>query len=247
MAEKILIASGKGGVGKSTVSVFVAKNLVQKGNKVLIIDSDTGLGALDILLNVSDDVLNTWADVIGEENNIKKAILEINENLHLVPSPRFFVQDIPDDIFKNIADSIDSEYDVIIIDVAAGIDDNLKRCAYACDRAVFVATADEISVRCAASAATEAKKYGIDYDDMRILINRYRKKAALKNKLLNIDGVIDKTGLCLLGILPEDNTVPFMSVTNILPKTKSVFVAAVDRVVDRMLGKDVPLNIKKFK
>lgn len=247
MAEKILIASGKGGVGKSTVSVFIAKNFVQKGKKVLVIDSDTGLGALDILLGVSGEVLNTWADVIDNEYEVQKTVLKIEENLHLIPSPRLYVQNVPDDVFKNITDCLDSEYDVIIVDASAGIDENLRRCAYACDRAIFVATADEISVRCAASAATEITKFGISPYDIRIVINRYVKKFALKNKLLNIDGVIDKTGICLLGILPEDKAVPFMSVTNVLPKSKSVFVSAVDRVVERMLGKNVPLNLKKFK
>ncbi|MBQ8209417.1 MAG: AAA family ATPase [Clostridia bacterium] len=247
MAEKILIASGKGGVGKSTFSVFLAKNLAGKDKKVLVIDSDTGLGSLDILFGVPDKVVNSWADVIADGCDAKQAVLEISTNLYLMPSPRFFEGEIPDDIFKNITRQLDDEYDVVIIDASAGIDDNLKRCAYACDRAIFVATADEISVRCAASAAIEVQKHGILYDDMRIVINRYVKKAALKSKLLNIDGVIDKTGISLLGILPEDKKVPFMSVTNDTPSSKSVFIGAVDRIADRMLGKNVPLNFKKFK
>ncbi len=247
MAEKILIASGKGGVGKSTVSAILAKSFAQRGEKVLVIDSDTGLGALDILFCVSEQVVNSWADIIGNDCDISNATLKISENLFLIPSPRFFDGDIPDDIFKNIVQQIESEYDIIIIDASAGIDDNLKRCSYACDRAIFVATADEISVRCAYSAAIEAQKYGISSDDIRLVINRYVKKAALKSKLLNIDGVIDKTGICLLGILPEDKNVPFMSVTNVPPSSKSVFVAAINRIADRIQGKNVPLSLKKFK
>lgn len=247
MAEKILIASGKGGVGKSTVSAFLSKSFAQKGKKVLVIDSDTGLGALDILFGVSEQVVNTWADLIPEECDVDKVTLKISDNLHLIPSPRIYKSEIPDDIFKRIAEKADSKYDIIIIDASAGVDDNLKRCAFACERAIFVATADEISVRCAAAAAMEACKFGIEPDDMRMVINRYVKKAALKCKLLNVDGVIDKTGICLLGILPEDKTVPFMSVTNVHPSSKSVFVAAVGRIADRILGESVSLNLKKFK
>lgn len=247
MTEKILIASGKGGVGKSTVTVFLGMTLASKGKKVLLIDSDTGLGALDILLGVSGSVVNTWNDAVTENCGIKDAILSVSDNLYLMPSPRFYPEDIADDTFKTITHELEDEYDIILIDASAGIDDNLRRCAYACDRAVFVATADEVSVRCAASAANEASKFGIDSENMRIVINRYRKKAAIKSKLLNVDGVIDKTGISLLGILPEDKNVPFMSVTNILPSKKSVFITAVCRIADRMEGRNVPLDLKKFK
>lgn len=247
MAEKILIASGKGGVGKSTVSVFLSKTFSQSGKKVLAIDSDTGLGALDILFGVSEQIVNTWADIISGGCEPSDAIIKISENLHLMPSPRIFGGDIPDDIFINTVSEFEDEYDIIIIDASAGIDDNLRRCSYACDRAVFVATADEISVRCAESAAIEVQKYGMDADDIRLIINRFVKKAALKSMLLNIDGVIDKTGICLLGILPEDKSVPFMSVTNVSPASKSTFVAAMGRIAERMQGKYVPLNLKKFK
>ncbi len=247
MTEKILIASGKGGVGKSTVAAFLGMMLASRGKKVLLIDSDTGLGALDILLGVSDRVINTWNDAASENCSTKDAVLSVSENLYLMPSPRFYPEDISDNTFKKITDELENDYDIILIDASAGIDDNLRRCAYACDRAVFVATADEVSVRCAASAANEALKFGIDCENMRIVINRYRKKAAIKSKLLNIDGVIDKTGISLLGILPEDKNVPFMSVTNVLPSKKSVFVTAVSRIADRIEGKIVPLDLKKFK
>ena len=90
-------------------------------------------------------------------------------------------------------------------------------------------------------------KYNILRDDMRIVINRFQKKAALKAKLLNVDGVIDKSGVGLLGIIPEDKKVPFISVTNDLPKGKSSLVSAVDRIADRLEGKYVPLDMRKFR
>lgn len=247
MAEKILIASGKGGVGKSTVAAFSGRALADKGRKVLLVDSDTGLGALDIMLRADDRVVNTWADVMNGSCSIKNAVIEINENLHLLPSPRIFPDNISDTVFKDILASCENDYDIIFIDAAAGIDDNLRRAALYCDRAIFIATADEISVRCACSAANETERYGIGRDDMRIVINRFIKKAAFKSKLLNVDGVIDKSGVALLGIIPEDKKIPYVSVTNVLPDKKSPFIAAVGRIADRLEGKYVPLNLKRFK
>lgn len=247
MSEKILIASGKGGVGKSTVTVFLGRALAERGRKVLLTDSDTGLGALDIMLGVADKVVNTWADVMNDSCEMKNAVIKINENLHLLPSPRIFPDNISDTVFKDMLASHENDYDVILIDAAAGIDDNFRRASLACDRAIFVATADEISVRCACTAANEAANYGIDREDMRIIINRFIKKASLKAKLLNIDGVIDKSGIALLGITPEDKKLPFISVTNELPERKSTFIAAVNRIADRIEGKYVPLELKRFK
>lgn len=247
MSEKILVASGKGGVGKSTVTSFLAITLAKRNRKVLVVDSDTGLGAIDIMLGVADRVVNSWADVMNCDCDIKNAIISINENLDLIASPRIFPERISDTVFCDILKEVENEYDVILIDSAAGIDDNFHRAALYCNRVIFVATADEISVRCASAAANEAEKFGIVRDDMRIVINRFIKKAALKSKLLNIDGVIDKSGIALLGLIPEDKKIPFMSVTNDMPDKKSVFISAVNRIADRLEGKYVPLELKKFK
>lgn len=247
MSEKILIASGKGGVGKSTVAAFLGRELASRSMKVLLIDSDTGLGALDIMLNVAERVVNTWADVISAECKTENAVIKISENLHLLASPRILPDDMPENAFESIIEDAEKDYDVILIDASAGIDENLRRTAAVCNRAVFVATADEISVRCACAAANEAEKCGIDRDNMRIIINRFIKKAALKARLMNVDGVIDKSGIALLGIIPEDKKVPFISVTNDLPDKKSVFVSAVGRISDRLEGKYVPLELRRFK
>ena len=87
MAEKILIASGKGGVGKSTVASFLGKQASEKGRKVLLIDADAGLGALDMLLGVGDKIMNTWVDVAAENCSHTEALVSVSEGLSLLPSP----------------------------------------------------------------------------------------------------------------------------------------------------------------
>lgn len=247
MAEKILIASGKGGVGKSTVTVFLGKAAAENGQKVLLIDSDTGLGALDIMLSVSDKKMNTWLDVSLENCELRNAVISISDKLHLLPSPAVYPESIDDDVFVNIVSECENDYDIIFIDASAGIDENLKRAAKCCDRAIFIATADAISVKGAAAAATETEKFGIEREDMRLIINRFVKKAAMKSKLLNVDGVIDKSGVRLLGILPEDKKIPFSSVTSVLPDKKSRFAKAVKRISGRIQGKNIPLALNELK
>lgn len=247
MAEKILIASGKGGVGKSTCAVFLGKALADRGNKVLLIDTDTGLGALDIMLGVADKKMNTWLDVSSEICELKQALIGISDNLFLLPSPSHYPDEIEDCVFEKITSETENDFDVILIDASAGIDENLKRAAKCADRTIFIATADEISVRCAAAAAYETEKYGIERSDMRLIINRFVKKAAMKAKLLNVDGVIDKSGIRLLGIIPEDRNIPYLSVTGKAPDKKSSFSKAVNRITGRIEGQNIPLNLKDFK
>lgn len=243
MAEKILIASGKGGVGKSTVASFLGMQAAKKGKKVLLIDADTGLGALDILLGVSDSVMNTWLDVATGNCDVQRAFVSVADSLTLLPSPACYPDDLPADTMAVLTEKCEDEFDLILIDASAGIDNNLQMCAKACDRAVFVATADEVSVRCAAAAARETEKWGISSDDMRLVINRFAKKAAFRSRLLNVDGVIDKSGVMLLGILPEDKKIPFMSVTNRTPDSKSPFLKAMNRILGRINGENIALKI----
>lgn len=247
MAETILIASGKGGVGKSTTTAFLGKAMASSGKKVLLIDSDTGLGALDIMLSVADKKMNTWLDVSDGICSIGNALIQISENLFLLPSPSRYPEEIDEDVFLKITQECEKDFDIIFIDASAGIDENLKRAAKCSDRAVFIATADEISVKCAAAAAAETEKFGIEREDMRLIINRFVKKATMKSKLLNVDGVIDKSGVRLLGIIPEDKKIPYSSVTSVLPDKKSSFSKAVKRIADRIDGKNIPLRLNELK
>ncbi len=247
MAEKILIASGKGGVGKSTFSAFFGKHVANCGFKVLLIDADSGLGALDILLGVAENTVNSWLDVVNGNCKIENALMQVTSNLHLLVSPSFFSEDLSSDVLRSVVGMCEDDYDYIFIDASAGIDANLKMTALACDRAVFIATADEVSVKCAAAAAKTVLQYGIDSDGMRLVINRFNKKAALKSKLLNVDGVIDKSGVMLLGVLPEDKRIPFMSVSNVLPDKKSSFASSIERIFLRLQGENVPLKLNKLK
>ncbi len=247
MADKILIASGKGGVGKSTVTSFIGKSMSESGKKVLLIDSDTGLGALDVMLGVAEKKMNTWLDIANKNCTAESAFIEVTENLCLLPSPASYPDDIEEDVFVNIINECEKDFDIIFIDAAAGIDDNLKRAAKSCDKAIFVATADEISVRCAATAAAETEKFGIDRDNMRLIINRFEKKAAIKSRLLNVDGVIDKSGVRLIGIIPQDKKIPYSSVTSVLPDKKSNFSKAIRRITGRLNGNNIPLKLSELK
>ena len=246
MAAVILFTSGKGGVGKSTSCAAIGGYFSSTGRKTLLVDADAGLGALDIMLGVSESVVLDWSDIGKSGVSFDDVVIKKENKPDLLPSPRVYSDKISFDCIKKIIDSQSDNYDYILIDSPAGVDSGFKRAASAADNVIIVATPDEVSVNCASKTFDECVSIGMEEDNIRLLINRFDKKAAKKSKLLNIDGTIDRSGIRLLGILPEDEKLTYLSVTNVSPGRKSKFYRAVTRVARRISGANVPLSVNKL-
>ena len=237
MAEKIVVASGKGGVGKSSCTVAIGKELANRGYRVLLIDTDTSLRSLDVLLGVSDRVVFDWGDVICERCSFSKAIIKC-KNVSLISCPLQNDERFTPEAMKKTVMLYDKMFDYIIIDSPAGVDIGLDIACAAADRALIISTSDKICVRSASRAAQRLYDTGIE--DIRLIINRFVRKSVRRNKLLNIDSVIDSTAVQLIGVVPEDENITF----GIVMKSRSQpsyqpFV----RITNRILGKEEPLNL----
>ncbi len=243
MAKIFTVLSGKGGVGKSTFCVNIAFALCEKGKKVLLIDGDAGLRSLDLLLGVDEMVLYDWADILNERCDSSKARLFYDDNLQLLPAPIEYPEDLTKEDFESIINSYREEYDYIFIDSPAGVGDLTNiytECAQEC---IFVATADSVSARSVYIASEELIKNGIKEEKMRLVINRFDKKAVKQGKLLNIDDMIDRTYLRLLGIVPEDRNLMYASVTEKALSEYSDTKIAFKNIADRISGKEIPLYL----
>lgn len=237
MAEKIVVASGKGGVGKSSCTVAIGKELADRGYRVLLIDTDTSLRSLDVLLGVSDRVVFDWGDVICERCSFSKAIIKC-KNVSLISCPLQNDERFTPEAMKKTVMLYDKMFDYIIIDSPAGVDIGLDIACAAADRALIISTSDKICVRSASRAAQRLYDTGIE--DIRLIINRFVRKSVRRNKLLNIDSVIDSTSVQLIGVVPEDENITF----GIVMKSRNQpsyqpFV----RITNRILGKEEPLNL----
>lgn len=243
MAKIFTVLSGKGGVGKSTFCVNIAFALCEKGKKVLLIDGDAGLRSLDLLLGVDEMVLYDWADILNERCDSSKARLFYDDNLQLLPAPIEYPEALTKEDFESIINSYREEYDYIFIDSPAGVGGLTKiytECAQEC---IFVATADSVSARSVYIASEELIKNGIKEEKMRLVINRFDKKAVKQGKLLNIDDMIDRTYLLLLGIVPEDRNLMYASVTEKALSEYSDTKIAFKNIADRISGKEIPLYL----
>lgn len=241
MAKRFVIASGKGGAGKSSVTAGLACSLQDRGHSVLVVDCDIGLCSLDIMLGARADMLFNWGDVICGRCSSDSALTDTLYGPALLCAPKAFEREYTPEAMCSLFQEFEERFDYILFDSPAGLGLGFKLAAAAAQAAIVVSTPDEVCVRSAAIAAERLADLGIEQS--RLIINRFERKATVKGKLLNIDDVIDSTRLRLIGVIPQDRNVMFnMSCGKRLPE-KSVAAQALDRIVRRLEGERVPLVI----
>ena len=76
MARKIVITSGKGGVGKTTVTANLGQAIAALGEKVLLIDVDFGLNNLDVVLGLENSVVYDIFDVLDGRCRVRQALVQ---------------------------------------------------------------------------------------------------------------------------------------------------------------------------
>lgn len=243
MAKIFTVLSGKGGVGKSTLCVNVARALSQKGKRVLLIDGDVSLRSLDMLLGLDGMVLYDWSDVLSDRCDTDKSRLFFDEKLHLLPAPLEYPENFDTESFKNLISRYSEDYDYIIIDSPAGVGELPLIYAQSADRCIVVATPDNVSARSACVMGNELVKLGIDDEKINLVINRFDTKAVVFGKYLNIDEIINITYLKLLGIVPEEKKMMYASVKDADLPQRSKAKIAFNNIAGRILGKEIPLNL----
>ena len=242
MAEKpeiYVVASGKGGVGKSTFVAGVSNALSSLGKRVLAIDCDIGLRSLDLLLECGEKVVFDWGDFILGHCDANQVL--IKGDVDFVAAPRFFDDSFNGENLAKLIEKISVGYDFIFMDAPAGIDSGFMTAAGCADNAIVVSTPDRICVRSCSRAFEEIEKLKIE--NTRLVINMFETRPVHKGKLLNVDECIDETGVQLLGVIPMDRELAFSSVTGITPGEFSVSDQAFYRIAKRLSGERVPLSL----
>lgn len=237
MAKKIVIASGKGGVGKSSLTVGIGKALAARGKKVLLIDCDC-LKSIDLLTGITEFLLYNWGDVVKDRCDSKNAVYE-TEDVAVVTCPDSYDDTTPEQM-KKLVDEFDSDYDYIILDSPAGIDKGLSLACSVAERGLVISTPDLVCVRSACIASREMAKQGVH--DTRLVINRVKKRDVTKGRLLNVDSVIDSTEIQLIGVVPEDAKIRLGSMGQEIYKKGQVSFKAFDNIAARIEGESVALK-----
>ncbi|MBQ7492634.1 MAG: P-loop NTPase [Clostridia bacterium] len=209
MGNVIAVASGKGGTGKTSFCANVAISLCALGEKVLVIDADSGLRSLDLVLGMTDRLLFSYGDVIRGAATLKEAAVPhpVAGNLRVLTAPGepgIAESFLPEQIAALVA-RVRAHFTFTLIDCAAGLGRDVLSFAAAADRAVVVSTSDYTALRGAQSTAGVLERVG--QENCAIVVNRLRPGMIRAGSAANIDRAMDSAGLSLLGAVPEDEAV----------------------------------------
>ncbi len=209
VGQVIAVVSGKGGTGKTSFCAGVAVALCALGEKVLLIDADSGLRSLDLVLGMSDRVLFSYGDVIDGASSLKEAAVKhpIVKNLRLLTAPGTQETGMGYNEWQIAAllDRARAHFTYILVDCPAGFGSEVMRFARHADRAVVVSTPDHTALRGAQRMGVQLCAAGMDR--LRIAVNRVRAGMIDKGGAVNIDAAMDQAGMALLGVIPEDRDV----------------------------------------
>lgn len=209
MSKSFAIASGKGGVGKSTVTANLGAALSSTGAETVIVDADIGLRSLDAFLSLENRVVYDLIDLANGECGISDCLLssEAYPHLHLLPASQFSrVKALEPKIFRMILGSLQSFFDYILIDSPAGIERGFRNVVNAgADDYILVVTPDDLSLRSAERAlqVIEAKTGRRP----QLIVNRLDPALIRNGEMMTASTAAQVLDLSLLGEVPEDPAV----------------------------------------
>ena len=237
----IVITSGKGGTGKTSTAAGVAACLAAMGHRTLCLDGDIGLRNPDLVLGMTDQALMDFTDVIEHRCSLERAAVEHRElkNLFLLTAPVTLPAGVDEDGMRRLMRQVREQFDFCIIDSPAGVGAGFQLATCAADRALLVSSTDYAALRDGQAAVQRLRRLNIP---LHLVVNRVKPRL-LRKLRMNIDDAMDQTGLPLLGMVPEDETVPLAAArgTSIITVARKGAAQAYYNIARRITGERVPL------
>ena len=223
MARKIVVTSGKGGVGKTTVASNLSAQLAKRGQRVVLCDADFGLNNVDVVTGVEELITYDIVDVIEGRCRAKQALVTHPDfyNLHILTSvhsaPERYIS--PQSL-KLVLDGLSPQFDFTVIDCPAGIDEGFHRAVAAADEAIVVTTPHVSSLRDADKVITLLKSYHLN--GLSLVVNKMRGDLLFSRESLTPAEIERLLKLPILGILPEEYAIYGGEFTDLHPAFKTL-------------------------
>ncbi len=246
MGEVIVITSGKGGVGKTTSAANLGTALTMMNKKVALVDTDIGLRNLDVVMGLENRIVYDIVDVVEENCKLKQALIKDRryEGLYLLPAAQTRDKNaVNEEQMKKICEELKLEYDYVIIDCPAGIEQGFKNAIAGADRAFVVTTPEVSAVRDADRIVGLLQSSNLPKPQL--ILNRIRTKMVKEGQMMDAQDIVDLLSINLIGAVPDDENVIIQtnmgepSVTN----PKSLSGKAYMETARRILGEDIPVTI----
>ncbi len=212
MSRKIVITSGKGGVGKTTICANLGARLASLGFRVCLLDVDIGLNNLDVVMGIEKRVMFDIVDVIEGRCRAKQALVQDHriQSLYILPSAHSYnSSNITGEKIKNVIESLDNSFDYILIDCPAGVEAGFHRAVFCANEAIVVVTPHISSIRDADKVLSILAGYDLIHKSL--VINRIRGDLVLNGEMLSAEEIIKALKTPLLGVIPEDDDISAIS------------------------------------
>jgi septum site-determining protein MinD len=243
MSNVIVVTSGKGGVGKTTISAQLGISFAKLDKKVLLVELDVGLRGLDIMLGVEDKVVYDLGDLLNNECELSQAMTKIGEkDLNLISAPADVTKIIDATKFIELINEIKSDFDYVIIDTPAGLGVSLAIAQVLGDLNLVVTTPDNVCKRDGARLVSLLRQ--MSKGEIRLIINRVDKKLLKKQDVKDLDQVIDQVGARLIGVIPNCGDIIVWTSNGEWDLGENIIVKIFLSIAKRIMGENIPLNIK---
>lgn len=242
MGEVIVITSGKGGVGKTTVTVGLGMGLARRGKKVVLVDADIGLRHLDVALGLENGIVHDLVDVIEAKCLLQQALVKDRrqDGLYLLPAAQTRDKKaVMPSQMQELCRELAREFDYVLIDSPPGIEQGFYNAIAGADKALIVTTPDMASVRAADRVMGLLASAG--KSDTQLIVNRYREPRAGTEGIVAMDDIVEIVATEVLGRIPADEAVVYLGggKTIIDEPLTAAGVACTD-IVRRILGEKIP-------
>ena len=244
MAGRVVtITSGKGGVGKTTTTANLGVALARRGKRVACIDSDIGLRNLDVVLGLENRIVYDLVDVVEGHARLRQALIKDKRLPELQLLPAAQTRDktaVKESQMIKLCDDLRKEFDFVLIDSPAGIEQGFKNAIAPADEVLLVTTPEVSAVRDADRIIGLAEAR--EKPTPKLIINRLRPSMVKRGDMLDTSDVLEVLAIELIGIVPEDEAI--ITSTNkgqpVALEDRSAAGSAFTRIAQRLLGEEVP-------
>jgi len=238
----IVVTSGKGGVGKTTTTANLGTALADAGKRVAVVDADVGLRNLDVVLGLENRVNKHLLDVIEKQCTMEEALVRdrVRRTLYLLPAAQNREKDeVPEEAMCGIIRALQAQFDFVLIDCPAGIEQGFRNAVAGAQEAIVVTTPEVSAVRDA------DRVIGLLPPNVpaKLIVNRVRPALVRKNTMMSVDDVNNILRLELIGVVPDEKEIIIATNrgTPVIDIEGSETGAAFRRIARRLLGETIEI------
>ena len=243
-SEVIVVTSGKGGVGKTTTSANVGTGLAKAGSKVCLIDTDIGLRNLDVVMGLENRIVYNLVDVVEGNCRIKQALIRDKRHpgLYLMPSAQTRDKSsVTPQQMKKLTQELTEEFDYVILDCPAGIEQGFKNAVAGASRAIVVTTPEVSAIRDADRVMGLLEADGMEKIEM--IINRIRPDLVARGDMMSLSDIQEILTVPIIGAVTDEEEIVISSNNGepVAGKDSPLGQIFVD-ICRRIMGEDIPVT-----